>query len=280
MRRASTAIVVIIFSAIFAAAQAPVVDPTALVRESIDLEIKAAQDYSVPYRYVLRKESNSGVAVRQMIETQDGLVLARTITWNGKPNSAESQAKEDAKLDQLARSPEERAKKLKSQQDDAQRVLRILRALPNSSLYAYEGHETVNGRDAVRLSFRPNPRFSPDGKETYLLKAAQGKMWIDAATKRLVRIDGAITDSVSIGWGLLGHIDKGGKLFLQQEVVKGGQLRLTQMRIDATGKALIFKSIRIKQYQNGTDYEPIKPISVADAVAELKRLGETKSASR
>jgi hypothetical protein len=280
MRKTASLIILIVWTVSVAGAQQSAVDPLTLVRESIDLEIKAAQDYSIPYRYILRKESNSGVAVRQMIETREGLVLARTITWNGKPNSPESQAKEDGKLEQLARNPDERGRKLKAQQDDAQRVLRILRALPTSSLYTYDGREQVNGRDTIRLTFKPNPRFSPEGKETYLLKAATGKMWIDAASKRLARIDGAITDSVNIGWGLLGHIDKGGKLFLQQEVVKGGEWRLTQMRIDATGKALIFKSIRIRQYQNGTDFEPIKPVTVAEAVAELKRLGETASASR
>jgi hypothetical protein len=280
MRKTASLIILIVWTVSFAGAQQSAFDPLTLVRESIDLEIKAAQDYSIPYRYILRKESNSGVAVRQMIETREGLVLARTITWNGKPNSPESQAKEDGKLEQLARNPDERGRKLKAQQDDAQRVLRILRALPTSSLYTYDGREQVNGRDTIRLTFKPNPRFSPEGKETYLLKAATGKMWIDAASKRLARIDGAITDSVNIGWGLLGHIDKGGKLFLQQEVVKGGEWRLTQMRIDATGKALIFKSIRIRQYQNGTDFEPIKPVTVAEAVAELKRLGETASASR
>lgn len=252
-------------------------DPAALVRDSMELEIRYAQDYSVPYRYVLRKESNSGVAVRRMIETTEGLVLARTITWNGKPNTAEDQAKEDSKLDVLVRDREERGKKLKSQQEDAKRVLRILRALPNSSIYTFDGRERIQERDTIRLTFKPNPKFSPDGKETYLLKAAAGKMWIDEATKRLVRIDGTITDSVSIGWGLLGHIDRGGKMFLEQEVVKGGQWRLTQMRIDASGKALIFKSIRIKQYQNGSDYEPIKPVSVAVAVAMLKQLGATSA---
>jgi hypothetical protein len=254
-------------------------EPLSLVRRAVDLEIKAAQDYSSPYTYVLRKESNSGVAVRQMVETKDGLLLARTITWNGKVPSAEDQKKEDQRLERLITSAEERSKKAAEQKDDAQRALRILRALPNSSLYTFDGHETVAGRDTIRLAFKPNPKFSPEVKETYLLKAAEGKMWIDAESNRMVRLDATVTDSVNIGWGLLGRIDKGGKLFLEQALVKGGQWRMTQLRIDATGKALIFKSIRIKQHQSGSNYEPIKPVSVAEAIAMLKRAAQTTNAT-
>jgi hypothetical protein len=253
-------------------------EPVDLVRKSVDLEIKAAQDYTTPYTYVLRKESNSGVAVRQMVETKDGLLLARTLTWNGKVPSSEDQAKEDRRLERLITSAEERSKKAAEQKDDAQRALRILRALPTSSLYTLDGHENIAGRDTIRLAFKPNPKFSPEVKETYLLKAAEGKMWIDAESTRMVRLDATITDSVSIGWGLLGKIDKGGKLFLEQAIVKGGQWRMTALRIDATGKALIFKSIRIKQHQTGSNYEPIKPVSVAEAVELLKRSAQTTAA--
>ena len=254
-------------------------EPTELVRKAVDLEIAAAQDYSSPYTYVLRKESNSGVAVRQMVETKDGLLLARTITWNGKVPNAEDQAKEDKRLERLITSGDERTKKAAEQKDDAQRALRILRALPTSSLYTLDGRETIAGRDTIRLAFKPNPKFSPEAKETYLLKAAEGKMWIDAESNRMIRLDATITDSVNIGWGILGRIDKGGKLFLEQALVKGGQWRMTQLRIDASGKALIFKSIRIKQHQSGSNYEPIKPVTVAEGVAMLKRAAQTTNAS-
>jgi hypothetical protein len=273
--RSWLAIIVFCLAALPALAQ----EPVDLVRKSVDLEIAAAQDYSSPYTYVLRKESNSGVAVRQMVETKDGLLLARTITWNGKVPSPEEQAKEDRRLERLITSDEERGKKAAEQKDDAQRALRILRALPNSSLYTLDDHETVAGRDTIRLNFKPNPKFSPEAKEAYLLKAAEGKMWIDAESKRMVRLEATTTDSVNIGWGLLGHIDKGGKLFLEQALVKGAQWRMTQLRIDATGKALIFKSIRIKQHQSGSGYEPIKPVGVAEAVAMLKRAARTTSAA-
>jgi hypothetical protein len=273
-----TLVICLVLAASFARAQQQ--DSTALVRQSVDIEIKAAQDYSSPYKYILRKESNSGIAVRQMVETNEGILLARTITWNGRVPSDDEQAKEDRRLERLAESKEEREKKLREQQEDAQRALRFLRAFPVSSIYTLVGHETMNGRDAIHFSFRPNPKFSPDAKETYLLKAAVGNMWIDSATKRMMRIEATTTDSVNIGWGLLGHIDKGGKLLLVQTLVKGGQWRLTRLDIDATGKALVFKSIKVKQHQSGSDYQPIRPVSVAEGVQMLKQAAVTRVAER
>ena len=260
-----------------AAAPAPlpqfVADPQSLVRQTVDLEIAAAKDVSHPYRYVLRRESNSGTNVRQMLETEDGLVLAKTLSVDDRPPKPSDLVNEQVKLDELAHDAEARAKKFKSQKADSDRVMTLLRAMPSSSLYSYDGEEVIQGRPAVRLRFKPNPHFDPDAKETYLLKAAEGRMWIDRASHRMVRINGALTDSVNIGWGLLGHIDKGGSFFLEQSPVPGGAWRITEMRIDAKGKALIFKSIRIKQHQFASDFAPVRPLPVGDAVQALKQLG-------
>jgi hypothetical protein len=254
-------------------------DPAALVRNSVNLEVKAALDFSTPYRYMLRRDTNSGVSVRQMMETRDGLILARTITWNDNPPKPEDRAKEDQRLDEIARNQEVRTKKLKSQREDSQRVIRVLSALPRSSIYTFDGREMIDGRECIRLTFKPNPDFSPEAKETYLLKAAQGKIWIDSATHRLVRVDGRTTDSVNIGWGLLGHIDRGGTFFLEQTPVPGGDWRIKEMRIDAKGKALLFKTIRIKQHQSAYDFTPVKPVSVEEAVRMLKQAPSVASAS-
>ena len=261
----------------------PIADPQALVRQTVDLEVASAKDISRPYRYVLRRESNSGTNVRQMLETKTGLVLAKTILVNDKPQKPEDAVNEQVKLEELTRDAEARDKKYKSQKADNDRVLSLLRALPSSSIYSYDGEEEINGRPAIRLNFKPNPNFDPDAKETYLLKAAEGKMWIDRASHRMVRIDGTLTYSVNVGWGLLGHIDKGGSFFLQQSLVLGGAWRITEMRIDAKGKALIFKSIRIKQHQFASEFAPIRPLSVAEAVQTLKQLqvpAATTSAAR
>jgi hypothetical protein len=250
----------------------PIADPQALVRETVQNELRGNEHDSSFMRYKLHKENTSSVSDRDMVETKEGLI-ARTLTWNGRELTAQENAKEDEKLRKLATDPQEKAKKLRQQQDDEQRVLRMLRALPDACLYEYDGPDVVNGRAAVRLAFRPNPRYSSSVKEAFVFRAATGKLWIDSAAHRIVRLEGALTDDIYIGWGFLGFIRKGGTLHLEQAMVAGANWRITVLNIDATGRAFLFKTLRIKQHQSGSDYREVPAMSVADAVKLLTSKG-------
>jgi hypothetical protein len=246
-------------------------DPQALVRRAAANAATAAQDTSKTFIYRVAKETNSGSAIRDMIETKE-VILARTLTWNGKEPSAEERAKEDARLDLLVTSAEELRKKKAEQEADRKRTLQLVKALPDALRFQYDGTEMVHGRDAIRLTFTPNPNFSPTSKETYGLKAAAGKLWIDRVYTQIVRMDATLTENVYIGWGILGHISKGGRLELEQSLLPGNAWRITKLNIEATGKAFFFKTIRIKQRQSGWDYRALPTdLTIAQAVATLKQ---------
>jgi hypothetical protein len=246
-----------------------------LLRKAVDNEIRAAQDNSARFRYTLSKDTNSSRSVREMVETADG-VVARTITWNGRQLTPEERAKEDKRLATLISSPEERQKKFQEQRDDAERALKMLRVLPDALLYEYAGAERIRAREAIRLHFKPNPQFSSSTKETYLLRAAEGDLWIDAAAKRIVKLEGVTGSDVNIGWGILGHIKKGGKLFLEQSLVgENNQWRLTTLNIDVDGKVLLFKTLKIRQHQSASNFVPVAQMTVADAVELLRKNGSS-----
>ena len=46
--------------------------------------------------------------------------------------------------------------------------------------------------------------------------AFEGRMWIDAQSRRVVRIEGLVIQAVNFGWGILGKINKGGTIVLEQ----------------------------------------------------------------
>jgi hypothetical protein len=257
--------------ALVAVAPAQTTDPKALVQQAVANELRAAQDTSRLYRYVLRKETKSGTSVREMIETKDGIV-ARTITWNDRELTPDERAKEDEKLARLGSSAEEQRKKFAEQREDARQAMKMLEALPHALLYEYGGREMLNGREAVRLRFKPNPDFSSTAKETYLFRGAEGNIWIDKDAKRIAKLDGVTTAQVNIGWGLLGHIDKGGKVYLEQTMVgPSTQWRISTLNLDAKGKALFFKSINIQQRQSARDFRPVSAMTVAEAVDFLRK---------
>ena len=244
--------------------------PIEWVRKAVHNEVRSVSDDSRLFRYVLKKENNSGTSVHQMVEMKDG-ILARTLEWNGRTLTAEEREKEKRKLQALIDDPEERKRKFREQNDDAQRVLRLLRALPDALLYTFDGNESMDGRDTLRLRFTPNPRYSGNSKETYALRAASGMIWIDTADARVARFDATLTDDINLGFGLLGRINRGGHMLLEQKVVGEDQWRIVRLDIDASGKVFLFKSIRIKQHQQGSDYQPVPQMTLADAVQFLKQ---------
>lgn len=254
-----------------AADHPPVItDPQALVRQAAANAAAGAQDTSKLFLYKATKETNSGKALRDMVETKD-VILARTLAWDGRQLTPSETAKEDAKLELVVTNPEELRRKKAEQDADRRRTLAVVRALPDALIFRVDGVETLQGRLTYRLKFTPNPNFDPTTKETYGLKAAEGTIWIDVNHTQIVRMDASLTENVYIGWGILGHINKGGRLELEQSLLPGNAWRITKLNIEATGKVFFFKTVNIKQRQSAWDFRPVPSnLSIAQAVRVLK----------
>jgi hypothetical protein len=126
----------------------------------------------------------------------------------------------------------------------------------------------------VKLHFTPNPNFNPPSRETLVYQGMEGDMWIDARAMRMAKIDGVMMRDVTIGWGILGRLDKGGRFIVEQGEVSKGHWDTTKLALDFTGKALIFKSIRIKSTDTFSDFRPIPKMSVAQALDYLRKADE------
>ncbi len=247
-------------------------NPLDLVTRAVKKEVAAVATDEDFWRYRLRKETVSGTQLREMIETKQGIV-GRTLALNDRPLTTEERAQDDQRLAHLLADPEEQRKKQREQHDEEERVLRLIRALPNALLYEYDGTEKMNVRETVRLKFKPNPKFSPSDRESYVYKGTDGYLFIDAATERIVKLDATLVENVNLGWGgILGHINKGGHFLLEQTMLGQGKWKASTLILEATGKLLIFKTITLKQRQFASAYQPVPPtLDIAQAVELLKK---------
>jgi hypothetical protein len=60
------------------------------------------------------------------------------------------------------------------------------------------------------------------GPEARVFHDMEGEMWVDCKQERLAGFDGHLTQAVKFGFGLVGHLDKGGHFEVRQaEVVPG-----------------------------------------------------------
>ena len=256
------------------AAPSPAQSAQELVRKVIDREL-AAEKKPRQYIYRLRRETPEGSSstTRDIIDTRDGLV-SRVIATNDRPATAEERAKDDRRLEHLLAHPEEQRKRKQRQEQDAEQVRKLLRALPDAFLYEFDGSEPGPQGELARLKFRPDPTFEPPSRETIIYKGMEGTMVAEPRDLRLVRIEASLVEDVTLGWGLLARMNKGGRITMEQSLLPDGEWVTRRMTLDFTGKAFLFKTIRIQQKQSITDFRPAPAnLSLAEGIELLKKQG-------
>jgi hypothetical protein len=252
------------------AAPAPSQSAQELVRKVVDREL-ATEQRPRQYIYRLRRETPEGSSTRDIIDTRDGLV-SRLIATNDRPATAEERAKDDRRLQNLLAHPEEQRKRKQRQKEDAEQVRKLLRALPDAFLYEYDGAEAGPHGELARLKFRPDPKFDPPSRETIIYKGMQGTMVVEPGDLRLVRIDASLVEDVTLGWGLLARLNKGGRITMEQSLLPDGEWVTIRMTLDFIGKAFLFKALRIKQKQSISEFRPAPTNpSLAEGIALLKK---------
>jgi hypothetical protein len=230
----------------------------ALVERALATESRAAQEMgnaSHPMRYRLRKSSLNLTSTKEIIETREGYV-ARLLSINDQPLSPPDEQKEQARLQSLMDDPSLQQHRKRSEDSDAARALKVLRVLPTAFLYEFAGTGTGPAGPVEKFSFKPNPHFEPPDLETGILTAMAGEIWIDPAQERVVRLQGALQQDKDFGWGILGELDKGGTVEIEQADVGDHQWRIVHLKLVMNGRVL-FKAKNSNSVQEYTEFAPL-----------------------
>jgi hypothetical protein len=261
--------------------QMPSIPPGDFVRRTVQNEVKASQDDSVHHMFLSRKETAHGSQTKLYCETKDAMA-GMAVAYDDKPLTHEQRLAEEVRLDQLMKDSEELKKKREREKEDAERVVRIVRAMPDAFLFEYDGDEAgtsgvgKEGDELVRLKFRPNPKYDPPTRTEQVLQGMQGYLLIDAKKNRIAKIDGTLFKDMGFGWGILGHLDRGGHFLVEQGDVGDGWWDMRRMSLAFTGKILFFKRIDIKSTEVFSDFRQVPGgLSFAQGVDLLKKQGAT-----
>jgi hypothetical protein len=93
---------------------------------------------------------------------------------------------------------------------------------PEALEFRKVGEESVNGRPALVLSFSPRPGYKPKDLRARFAAKLRGKVWIDQSDTEFVRADAEVFEPVSIGWGVVGKVDKGARMTLERHKTADG----------------------------------------------------------
>ncbi len=227
----------------------------ALVARTLSTELRVARDPNHPMRYLLRRSTPRLTSTKDIIETRDGDV-ARLLSVNDKPLAPEDDQKELARLATLAANPNLQKHRKDNEDEDAGLVLKLLRMLPNAFLYQYAGSFNGPSGTVHRFTFKPNPKFNPPDIETQALTAMSGELRVDAAKERVIRLEGHLQQDTNYGWGILGKLNKGGWVVLEQADVGDRQWRIVNVQMEMVLRVL-FRTRYINTAQQMTRYTPV-----------------------
>lgn len=288
-RAVSVTAVVVFGVCATALSQAPSVSsymgPGELVRRVVQNEVRESNNPSAHFLFRGTKTTPKGSTTKIYVETSDataGMVVGN----DGKPLSPEQRRAEEARIGRFVKSPEELRKKRAQEREDAERTMRIVRALPEAFLYEYAGEEKGSagigrtGDPLVKLAFRPNSKYKPPSHVEEVLTGMQGELLLDAARGRIASIDGTLFKDVGFGWGILGHLDRGGRFVVHQEAVEDNLWEISYMSLKLTGRILLVKGLSIDSTEVFSGFRRVAPdLTFAEAVAMLKKenAGATES---
>lgn len=251
--------------------------PQALVQRALGNELHAAEDPGHPMRYRLRKTSPRLTTVKLIVDSKDGGV-ARLIAVNGQPLSPADEQKEQARLGALLADPGRQHHRKQGEAEDAGRAMKVLRALPSAFVYEPVPPDANTATPAagplVKFTFKPNPAFNAADLETQALTVMTGEIWIDAAHERVTHLEGHLDRDVDFGWGLLGRLNKGGTIAIDQAEVGAGQWRIVHFQMRMSGRVL-FKAKIFDTIEDESDFEAVPPdLSYQKAIEILRAARE------
>jgi hypothetical protein len=233
-----------------------------LVRATVAKEVAAANDTSVKHMFRDHKTSAQGSQTRIYVETSEAMA-GMTIAYNDKPLTPQQLQGEQGRLAGLVSNPQQLEHKRRQEKEEADHTLSVVRALPDAFLFEYDGTEPGTaslGREGVklvRLKFRPNPSYRPPSHVEDVLVGMRGVLLIDPEAHRIARIDGTLFKEVTFGWGILGHLDKGGHFLVEQEGLGDGSWDVSRMSLSFNGKILLFKTIAMRSDEVFSNFQRV-----------------------
>ncbi|MFZ0296804.1 MAG: hypothetical protein WAM13_00510 [Candidatus Sulfotelmatobacter sp.] len=222
-----------------------------LARRVVTNELTFQNDQT-NWMYRLEKEKDGKKQVEEIVESKEGSI-SRLLSINDRPLTAKQQLEEDERVRELISNRSAQQKLRRARDAETLQGRRLFEMLPDAFVFSYAGGDG----NLVKLSFRPNPSFHAPSLEARVFHDIEGEMWVDCKQERLAGFDGHLTHTVKFGFGVLGHLDKGGHFEVRQTEVVPGHWDMTTLSVEMTGKALLFASFGVQKKESHQDFHRV-----------------------
>jgi hypothetical protein len=251
----------------------PAGTPQSWVQAAADSELPVINaDGQNPLRYRMHKVDAKGDTTRMQIESKQGDV-ARLIERNGHALAREDNEAEIERLKAILASPDDFLRHHKHDNATRADVTQLVRLIPQAMIFSYTpGQPQRVGMKAAQvvIDVRSDPAFKPPTMLSDALTGIEGRLWIDAASHHLLRIEGRFLKQVNFGYGLVARIFPGGTIEFEQADAGNGRWVYSSLVEDLTVRAMLVKTIPQKSLMTASDFQRLPaPIDFQQAVREL-----------
>ena len=251
-------------------------DPQDIVRRAFlkDADIiNASRDYTYLRRRVVTEFGKNGVSKVAKDETDEILVLygrpyERQMRRDGKDLSARDTAREEEKLSkELARrkkgADKTEARERKEMDDRRKAIIEVSNAFD----FRLDGVTGPPGRLAWLIDATPKPGFKPESRAGKIYPKLSGRLWIDQADHRLVKVEANVNEKISFGWFILQLLP--GAVFKHERIRLDDAVWLPKRDL-AKGEAKIggMKTIRAEVETTYSNYRRFQVESTIRQVSE------------
>jgi hypothetical protein len=215
----------------------------------------------------------SAVKISRVIPSGTGMARL-AIGADGKPRDS---AAYRADLESLARILTQLVNDSGSQRDALEKYAKkrkdrneLIDATHNAFLFTFAANEQRGPRTLSKYKMDPNPTFKPTSRFTSIFPKVRGSVWVDEASGELARIEGDVTEDISVGL-FLGKIYKGSHFMQERYEFLPGLWLASFSQYDFDGRKL-FSNFSTHERTFYSNYRYIGPPKEALA-AIRKELG-------
>jgi hypothetical protein len=226
------------------------------VRQAVRLDDQLQKDFTYVERRQDVKISKLGKVTigpprtfQVLPDPAPGQTYKRLIAVNGVPLSAEDLARRDAEhqkdLDSARErirreSPSDRADRLQKAASEQRAREQILDDAFRVFDARIESRQFVDGQPVLVTHMTPRRDADVSTREGRWMKQFEGELWVAEADYQIVRVDMRAVNDVTIGWGVVGRIQKGSRVVYQRRHFENAWLP-SETTYEARGRTLIFR---------------------------------------
>ena len=237
------------------------VDIQDIIRKSVavtEADWKQAPRYAFTERDVTSKKDRSKKTKTYEVLMIDGSEYNKLVAVNDQPLSKAEQEAEEQKLqaeiaNRQHEMPRERKRRIAKYQRARSQDQAMMREMADAFDFKLVGEVKVNGRDTYQFEATPKPGYVPKTRETKVLTAMKGTLWVDKATHQWAKVNAQVMHPVGF-YGFIARVGPGTRFELEQAPVAGNLWLPTHFAMRVNASALGFVNENSTEDETYSDY--------------------------